>query len=129
MARLEGLRRCGRGGLRELERVVAWGVAFELEAGEEQAGGGIGAAGRDARAARGGGEVGQRRRVGCGLLLGEGEVAGERGLGSAVLVGVGLDGADERGNVGGVDGVVGGELGEVVFLVGDVDVEVEVLRD
>ena len=33
-----------------------------------------------------------------------------------------------RGDVGGIDGVVGDELGEVVFLVGDVDVEVEVLR-
>ncbi len=71
---------------------------------------------------------GQQVAVDLALFLGELEIVREGFLGLAVVVGVGLDAGDELGDVGGIDYVVGDELGQVVFLVGYVDVEVEVLR-
>ena len=101
VARLLRLR-CGLRGLRRLERVGAGGVAFELQAGEELAGGGIRVSGGDAAFAY----VGQRGCVGDLLLVGEREVVDECSFGGAVLFGVGLDREDEGGDVLRVDGVV-----------------------
>jgi hypothetical protein len=62
------------------------------------------------------------------LLLRKIEIARERSLGPAILLGVGFDRRDQLGDVGRIDGLIGDELGEIVLLRIDVDVEVEVRR-
>ena len=114
----------GRGAVGGWYGKVAGRVAFELQASEELTGRRVRIADGDAGLAN----LREQRLSGGLLLVGDVEVVGESGFGGAVLVGVGLDFTQQRGEIGDVDGVVGDKLGQIVLLVGDVDVEVEVLR-
>ena len=105
-------------------RIRARRVALQLQPRQQRSGGGVLAGHTHAGFLH----LRQRRCSGGGLQVPQVQVVRQRGLRGAVLVGVGLDRADQARHIVRIHGIVADELGQVVPLVGHVDVEVEVLR-